>query len=411
MGNSQEKLPLRKTQSVPDTQNLSINEDFKRNKSRFSNRLFKFGSSKDLSRTKITSNGKGVDETDKAQWNVPWSEALFLPDFPIRGDAEEQDYVVIETLAKGAYGNVQKVQKEDEKRFYAMKILEKQQIIDENAIQQCKDEAAIQSMLGDHPFIVKIHEYWQSKEHLYIVLDYVPHGDLFSLWTFHTMFPERLVRIYIAQMGMVLDHLHNSGVIYRDVKMENILFDPQGNVQLIDFGLAKWLQKTERTRTVCGTLQYMAPEVLAMWVYDHAVDWWSLGILMYAMLCGKYPVDGAKDHKDMAKHLADCDFLMPGTISDDAQDVVNKLLTKNPLKRLTDLNTFQHLPFFENLNFTSLIERKITPMDVVPRDFFPMTGLSWAPFVADSEEEKNFQGFDGTNCVWNLPEDTVPVFV
>ncbi|ESP01510.1 hypothetical protein LOTGIDRAFT_139692, partial [Lottia gigantea] len=229
--------------------------------------------------------------SDKAQWNVPWSEALFLPDFPVRGDAEEQDYVVIEMLAKGAYGNVQKVQKEDDKRFYAMKILDKKQIIEENAIQQCKDEAAIQSMLGDHPFIVKIYEYWQSKEHLYIVLDYVPHGDLFSLWTFHSLFPERLVRIYIAQMAIVLDFLHNSGVIYRDVKMENILFDPTGNVQLIDFGLAKWLQKTERTKTVCGTLQYMAPEILATWQYDHAVDWWSLGILMYTMLCGKVMLD------------------------------------------------------------------------------------------------------------------------
>ncbi|XP_041348800.1 ribosomal protein S6 kinase-related protein-like isoform X2 [Gigantopelta aegis] len=384
-------------------QSLSANETFARVKSRSSGRLFRLGSSPKVN---------DVDKEDgKTMWKIPITEALFLPDFPVRGDIEEQDFEVIDVIANGAYGNVLKVQREDEKQFYAMKVLEKEQIMKENAIQQCKDEASIQSIVGDHPFIVKLHEYWQSRTHLYMVLDYVPYGDLFSLWTFHTMFPERLVRLYVAEMAMVLEYLHNSGVIYRDLKMENILFDPKGHIQLIDFGLAKWLNRGERTRTICGTLQYMAPEVLSVNPYGHTADWWSLGILMYIMLAGKYPVEGTTTHTQMAQKVYECDFLLPHMIGNEPQDVVHRLLTKSPARRLTDLASLQNLDFFKNLIFTTLIEKQLSPMDVVPGDFFPMTGMSWAPVMVEKESSKAFTGFDGLNFRWNLPDDTVPVFV
>ncbi|XP_071093448.1 ribosomal protein S6 kinase-related protein-like [Haliotis cracherodii] len=406
MGNSHDKAPLRKAVSVPDTQSLSANASFVREKSRSSNRLFRIGSSRDIRRVHAPRR-----EEPPHLWGVPLTEALFLPDFPIRRDLEEQEFEVIDIIARGAYGNVLKAQREDEKKFYAVKVLEKKQIIGESAIQQCKDEAAIQSMLGDHPFIVKLNEYWQSKKYLYIVLDYVPHGDLFSLWTFHTMFPERLVRVYIAEMSMVLDYLHNSGVIFRDLKMENILFDPKGHIQLIDFGLSKWLQKGDRTRTICGTLQYMAPEVLSAYPYGHQADWWSMGILMYVMMTGKYPVEAARDHRRMAEKVYECDFLMPESIGNDAQDIVHRLLTKAPQRRIVDLSTLQEMDFFKNINFTDLIEKKLSPMDVVPPEFFPMTGMSWAPHLAEKEMEEEFTGFDGQNVQWNLPEGATPVFV
>ncbi|KAL5016905.1 hypothetical protein ScPMuIL_006494 [Solemya velum] len=399
MGNTNEKLPLRKTVSVPESQFLTSNPDLRRNKSRSTLKLFRRKSEDDLDKLSDDYDGK-------LQSPVPLAQALFLPDFPVRGDIEAQDFVVMDVIAKGAYGNVLKVRREDAKQYYALKVLNKTQIIVERANQQVKDEAAIQTMLGDHPFIVKSHEYWQSRRYLYIVLDYVPHGDMFTLWTFHGFFPDKLVGVYIAEMAMVLDYLHNSGVIYRDIKMENMLFDPTGHIQLTDFGLAKWLQKGEKTRTVCGTLQYMAPEVLAVYPYGHTADWWSMGILMYAMLAGKYPVEGAKNHVEMGQKVYDSDFLLPPHVCDAAQDV---LLTKNPQKRLTDLQSLQTCDFYKNFDLTALTERKISPRDVVPPDFFPMSGVrySYAPEVF-APENGSFSEFD---FVWNLPPGAEPVYV
>ncbi|CAC5361174.1 SGK494 [Mytilus coruscus] len=528
MGNSNQKNPLRKAQSVPESQFLQeTNPDFVRSKTRASARLSRGKSHEQLENDSST--------PDKPKWNnVPLVEALFLPDFPVRGDFKQQEFEVIDVIAKGAYGNVYLVRREDEKQNYAVKVMGKTQIIVENAIQQCKDEAAIQAMLGDHPFIVKLHEYWQSRKFLYIVLDYVPFGDMFTLWTFHGYFPQPLVKIYVSQLALVLDYLHNAGVIYRDLKflqetnpdfvrsktrasarlsrgksheqLENdssapdkpkregekqnyavkvmgktqiivenaiqqckdeaaiqamlgdhpfivklheywqsrkflyIVLDyvpfgdmftlwtfhgyfPQplvkiyvsqlalvlGNIQLTDFGLSKWLTKGEKTRTICGTLQYMAPEVLVSHPYGHTADWWSLGILMFVMLAGKYPAEGALDHMEMTKLVWECDYLLPNHCSDSAQEVVSKLLIKSPEKRMTDLSALQNLAFYKGINFTAVIEKKISPKQSVPVDFFPMSGVSfsYAPNTDPSSAylvngKDPFAGFD---CVWNLPPD------
>ncbi|KAK3084775.1 hypothetical protein FSP39_018673 [Pinctada imbricata] len=368
----------------------------------------------------------GDGDSEKTENKVPLVEALFLPDFPVRGDAQSQEFEIRDIIAKGAYGNVLKVRREDEKQYYAMKVMGKTQIIVEGAVQQCKDEAAIQAMLGDHPFIVKLHEYWQSKKYLYIVLDYVPYGDLFTLWSFHGFLPEMLTRLYIAEMAMVLEHLHKAGVVYRDIKMENILLDANvscklhqtymyiyltlfiGHIQLTDFGLAKWLSQGERTRTICGTLQYMAPEVLSTMPYGHAADWWSLGILMFVMLAGKYPAEGAIDHDEMLKLVWDSDYLLPRNVSDKAQEVINKLLIKDPEKRLSSLPSLQELQFYSNFNFTTVIEKKISAKDVVPEDFFPMTGVSYSHAPQPPPTDDEFAQFD---FVWNLPPDAEPVYV
>ncbi|XP_052800217.1 ribosomal protein S6 kinase-related protein-like isoform X2 [Mya arenaria] len=407
MGNTNQKSPIRKTQSVPDTQVLDANVDFSSSKGKSGStwRLFRGKSTNAID--KMDANEVAKKKKNQPQLAVPLVEALFLPDFPVK--SQDTDFDIVDVIAKGAYGNVVKVRKEDDKLYYAMKVLDKKQIIVESAIQQCKDEAAIQSILGDHPFIVKCHEYWQSRKHLYIVLDYVPYGDMFTLWTFHGFFPEKLVKLYVAEMAMSLDYLHKSGVIYRDMKMENLLFDAEGHLQLTDFGLAKWLARGEKTRTVCGTLQYMAPEVLAVYPYGHTADWWSLGILVYAMLVGKYPVDGAADHIEMAQRVIDCDYLCPDIVSDAAQDIVNKLLMKSPAKRLVDLYSLQNMTLFSRLNFTDVIERKISPRQLVGQDFFPMTGTSYSFAPGSTHSNDSFQDFD---CVWNLPNGADrPVYV
>ena len=155
--------------------------------------------------------------------------------------------------------------------------------------------------------------------------------------------------MYAVEMCLILDYLHKHGIIYRDIKMENILLDQRGHVQLIDFGLSKWLKMGERTGTICGTIQYMAPEILSVEPYDHSVDWWSLGILIYALLSGEYPLNAAKDHIQMnervSKHIFELDQSR-GQYTEESCDLVRKLLRKNPQRRLKSLNEIKKDAFF-----------------------------------------------------------------
>jgi len=208
-------------------------------------------------------------------------EALFMPEFSVKGQVTEADFEILDVISRGAFGHVIKVKKKDlaedqSATIYAMKIMWKSQVIRDRALQQVKDEVTIAMNCVDNPLIVKTWHYWQSKRFLYIITDFVENGELLSLWLKVHHFPERLAILYAVEMSLVLDYLHKHGIIYRDIKMENILLDQRGHIQLIDFGLSKWLRLGERTGTICGTIQYMAPEILSVEPYDHAVDWWSL---------------------------------------------------------------------------------------------------------------------------------------
>ncbi|KAG1655064.1 putative serine/threonine-protein kinase [Nymphon striatum] len=305
-------------------------------------------------------------ESSKTAWPVPVVESVFQPEFPIKGKIDESHFLVLKTIAKGAFGRVLRVQKKDNKKQYAMKVIYKSQVLLENAVQQCKDEVTIQSTLGHHSFIVKCQFFWQSKKHLFIVSDFIEHGELLTMWKEHGKFPENIVKLFIAELAIALDFLHNAGVIYRDLKMENILLDSDGHVQLIDFGLAKWLHHGDRARTICGTIQYMAPEILNMTSYTHAVDWWSLGIIMYALLMGHYPVDGVRDHTKMCDIVEDYDYSLPQEVfSSGIRQVNKKLLCKNPSRRLRNLIVLKREMCYRDTDFDEVKERKISPKKLI----------------------------------------------
>ncbi|KAJ3623799.1 hypothetical protein MTP99_017462 [Tenebrio molitor] len=194
-------------------------------------------------------------ESSKTAWPVSQTESFFLPEFPLLTGDKEKKYKNLGEINKGAFGKVYRV--EEEGRVYALKVLSKSKIIKENAVRQVKDEVQIQRVCGHHPFIVHCPFHWQSKKRLYIVSEYVAGGELYNLLKTYTVLPVALVKLYVAQLALALDFLHNAGVIYRDLKPENILLDVEGNVQLIDFGLSKWLSYGKTTRTICGTLLYI----------------------------------------------------------------------------------------------------------------------------------------------------------
>jgi serine/threonine protein kinase len=184
---------------------------------------------------------------------------------------------------------------------------------------------------------------------------------------------------------MVLDYLHAKGIIYRDVKMENILLDENGNIKIIDFGLSKWLSLGQRTTTICGTLQCklkklkyiililfidldIAPEVLSVRPYDHRVDWWSLGILMYACLFGEYPVSATKDHVTMANKVLNHTFNLPSIAFENkiqVKELLLHLLEKNPNQRLCSLDELRQTSFMSKLDFNRVYSKYYSPLNIL----------------------------------------------
>lgn len=191
----------------------------------------------------------------KTCWPVTKAEALFLPHFPVDSIAEAQ-YAVVEHIANGAFGKVYKVRAAERATTadYALKVLSKSEIINSAAIGQLRDEVDIQSICGHHPFLARCVRFWQNKKKVFLLSDYIPNGELFQKFT---KFPHDLGRLYVAEIALALDFLHQAGIIHRDLKPENVLLDEDFHVRLIDFGFARWLSIGTRTRTICGTLQYM----------------------------------------------------------------------------------------------------------------------------------------------------------
>lgn len=190
----------------------------------------------------------------KTCWPVTKAEALFLPHFPVDGGAEAQ-YTVVEHIANGAFGKVYKVRRSGGTATdYALKVLSKSKIVNSGAIGQLRDEVDIQTICGHHPFLARCVRFWQNKKRVFLLSDYFPNGELFQKFA---KFPHELVRLYVAEIALALDFLHQAGIIHRDLKPENVLLDRDFHVRLIDFGFSRWLSIGSRTRTICGTLQYM----------------------------------------------------------------------------------------------------------------------------------------------------------
>ncbi|XP_028166068.1 serine/threonine-protein kinase S6KL isoform X1 [Ostrinia furnacalis] len=339
-------------------------------------------------------------EASKTAWPVAHKESIFLPEFPITADLLQKDFQFEDTIAKGAFGKVYKVTKLSDNKEYALKVLSKAQIVNENAVRQVKEEARIQTICGHHSFIARAVSRWQTKKRLYIVSEYIPGGELLALLDRYGKLPLDLVKIFVAEIAIAIDFLHNAGVIYRDLKPENILLDADYHVRLIDFGLSKWLSIGSRTSTLCGTLKYMAPEVLGREPYGHAVDWWSLGVIACRMLTNEYPVpaviprataDSGEAGEASARHNEACEnsSQKPGTLPKSAEDLPNpargllmRLLERDPRVRMRNLRQLQQSAFYMGFNFEHVKAKKVNPKSLL--DIYYPEG----PQVASTNQDK-----------------------
>ncbi|XP_023701580.1 ribosomal protein S6 kinase alpha-5 isoform X2 [Cryptotermes secundus] len=298
------------------------------------------------------------------------------------GRVDMSNFDMLRVLGTGAYGKVFLVRKRggvDHGRLYAMKVLTKASIIQKKkTTEHTKTERQVLEAVRQSPFLVTLHYAFQTDAKLHLILDYVSGGELFTHLYRREKFTEDEVRFYIGEIILALEHLHKLGVIYRDIKLENVLVDSDGHIVLTDFGLSKEFlphEKEHRAYSFCGTIEYMAPEVVRAGAsgHDMAVDWWSIGVLTYELLTGASPfaVDGATNsQQEICRRILMTNPPIPDDLSADVTDFILKLLVKDPRKRLgggeEDSEELKRHPFFKGMNWTDL-EKKAVPAPFTPR--------------------------------------------
>ena len=252
-------------------------------------------------------------------------------------DVGLEDFRIEKVIGRGTFGKVFLVQEKSSQRHFAMKTLKKEIIIDHNHREHTKAERLILEKMT-HPFIVQLHFAFQTPDKLYFVMDFLNGGELFHHLRKEKRFCESKSRFYACEILLAIEFLHKQGIIYRDLKPENVILGADGHVKLTDFGLSKLCFKgSQKSYTFCGTPEYLAPEIIKQKGHDKAVDWWSFGILLYEMVSGKNPFRNkyGNQRETLAK-IADSHFvgqMLPG-FSPELAGLLSGLLINDPKLRL-----------------------------------------------------------------------------
>jgi len=276
------------------------------------------------------------------------------------------DFELMSVIGKGSFGRVIQVRKKDTGKIYAMKVLNKKTIIERNELEHTKAEKSILQKLC-HPFLVNLNYSFQTSDKLYFIMDFINGGELFYHLQKDKKFSEERARFYCAEIVLGLEYLHNSGVLYRDLKPENLLLTEDGHICMTDFGISKegLASDNDRTATFCGTPEYLAPEVLEGNGYGKAIDWWSFGTLMYEMLTGLPPFY-SQDVQQMYQKIMTAKLTIPKNVSDEAKSLLEQLLVRDPEQRLTDPKLIKKHPFFHSIDWKKLEQKEVTPPYIPP---------------------------------------------
>ncbi|KIM25943.1 hypothetical protein M408DRAFT_25836 [Serendipita vermifera MAFF 305830] len=277
-----------------------------------------------------------------------------------------RDFEILKLVGKGTFGRVFQVRKKDTKRIYAMKVLSKKEIVAKKEVAHTIGERKILQRSLESPFLVGLKFSFQTDAELFLVTDFKSGGELFWHLQRESRFTEERARFYIAELTLALEHLHKHDIVYRDLKPENILLDATGHVALCDFGLSKPdLPANQLTNTFCGTTEYLAPEILLDDLgYSKMVDFWSLGVLLFEMLCGWSPFYN-EDTQVMYRNICYGKIKFPrNTVSEDGKLFVKGLLNRVPANRLGSKGDAAELkahPFFSCIDWVALSRKEVTP--------------------------------------------------
>jgi protein kinase A len=266
---------------------------------------------------------------------IPLGNQSLLPNRSTisKGKYSLSDFQIQRTLGTGSFGRVHLVRSVHNNRYYAIKVLKKTQIVKMKQVEHTNDERRMLRLV-EHPFLIRMWGTFQDSKNLFMVMDYIEGGELFSLLRKSQRFPNPVAKFYAAEVTLALEYLHSHNIIYRDLKPENILLDKNGHIKITDFGFAK--EVPDVTWTLCGTPDYIAPEVVSTKAYNKSVDWWSLGILIYEMLTGYTPFYDQTPMKTYENILVG-NVRYPSYLHPDAISLLQQLITKDLTRRLGNL--------------------------------------------------------------------------
>ena len=336
----------------------------------------------------VTENTDTNASSNKNEINIIESNNEEENEHPLNIKLTYNDFQPIKLLGRGSFGEVILVRLKSTKKVYAMKILDKKILKMKKQQNHTKTERDLMVKINS-PFIVNIKSAFQDDTNLYLVSEFMQGGDMF----FHmhdgqiVIFSHDKTRFYMLELVLALESLHKNNMVYRDLKPENILLDSKGHVKLTDFGLSKILEdEDDKAFTLCGTPQYLAPEVLLKKGYDKMVDWWSLGCVMYEMLMGRLPFAIKRGMINLKIYEKKVDF--PRKISNEARDLIEKFLVINPTERLgygpNGTDDIKNHPFFNGVDWDLAIQKKYKP-----------------PFIPKLKNDVDLRYFD--NCFTDEP--------
>ncbi|XP_058024644.1 serine/threonine-protein kinase N1 isoform X1 [Ahaetulla prasina] len=329
------------------------------------------------------------------------SESIFHSSHLRKTPLTMDDFHFVAVLGRGHFGKVLLSELRRTKELFAIKALKKGDIVARDEVESLMCEKRIFEIVTQarHPFLVNLFACFQTPQHVCFVMEYTAGGDL--MMHIHTdVFSEPRATFYAACVVLGLQFLHDHKIVYRDLKLDNLLLDTEGFVKIADFGLCKeGMGYADRTSTFCGTPEFLAPEVLTDTSYTRAVDWWGLGVLIYEMLVGESPFPG-DDEEEVFDSIVNDEVRYPRFLSTEAIGIMRRLLRRNPERRLgsseRDAEDVKKHPFFRSIEWEALLARKMKP--------------PFVPVIKGREDISNFdEEFTAEAAVLTPPRESRPL--
>uniref|UniRef100_A0A7N6FAB2 Protein kinase C n=1 Tax=Anabas testudineus TaxID=64144 RepID=A0A7N6FAB2_ANATE len=277
------------------------------------------------------------------------------------------DFTFLQVLGKGSFGKVMLARLNGKERVFAVKVLKKDIILQDDDVECTMTEKRVLSLARCHPYLTQLYCCFQTPDRLFFVMEFVNGGDLMFHIQKSRKFEEPRARFYTAEITSALMFLHSKGIIYRDLKLDNVLLDKDGHCKLADFGMCKeGIFEGVATGTFCGTPDYIAPEILQEMLYGPSVDWWALGVLLYEMLSGHAPFE-AENEDDLFESILNEEIFYASWLSAEAVNILKAFLTKNPARRLGCVaseggeDAVTSHAFFAAIDWEKLNRREIDP--------------------------------------------------
>ncbi|XP_067908594.1 cGMP-dependent protein kinase 1 isoform X3 [Heterodontus francisci] len=332
----------------------------------------------------------GLEDVSNKAYENAEAKAKYEAESAFFSNLKLCDFNIIDTLGVGGFGRVELVQlKSEESKTFAMKILKKRHIVDTRQQEHIRSEKQIMQE-AHSDFIVRLYRTFKDSKYLYMLMEACLGGELWTILRDRGSFDDATTRFYTACVVEAFAYLHSKGIIYRDLKPENLILDHRGYAKLVDFGFAKKIGFGKKTWTFCGTPEYVAPEIILNKGHDISADYWSLGILMYELLTGSPPFSGPDPMKTYNIILRGIDMIeFPKKITKNAANLIKKLCRDNPSERLGNLKNgvkdIQKHKWFEGFNWEGLRKGTLTP-PIVSSVTSPTDTSNFDSFPEDSDD-------------------------